>query len=155
MIRLQMEDVFPLSLEGLWELLHAHMDEGGLHEIHPRVLWGRLVREGGTVEYMGRTFPREKVVERAYRIGGRSVKTTWNYRIEPPDRYAYEVTLQNGSIIRFENRYAPAAEGTLVKTTVEISLKRIPSFVARWVVRRSLDRSDREDLAYARRQTGS
>ena len=155
MIRLQMEDVFPLSLEGLWELLHAHMDEGGLHEIHPSVLRGRLVREGGTVEYTGRTFPREKVVERAYRIGGRSVKTTWNYRIEPPDRYAYEVTLQNGSIIRFENRYARAAEGTLVKTTVEISLKWIPSFIARWVVRRSLDRSDREDLVYARRQTGS
>ena len=71
MIRLQMEDVFPLYLEGLWELLHAHMDEGRLPVIHPKVLRGRLVREGGTVEYMGRTFPREKVVERAYRIGGR------------------------------------------------------------------------------------
>src|SRR5207249_8899403 len=67
LIRQQMEDVFPLSLEGLWELLHAHMDEGRLPEIHPSVLRGRLVREGGTVEYMGRTFPREKVVERADR----------------------------------------------------------------------------------------
>ena len=155
MIRLQMEDVFPLSLEGLWELLHAHMDEGGLHEIHPSVLRGRLVREGGTVEYMGRTFPREKVVERAYRIGGRSVTTTWNYRIEPPDRYAYDVTFPNGSTIRFDNRYASAAGGTLVKTTAEFSLKRIPPFVARWVVRRSLDRSDREDLAYSKRQIRS
>ena len=155
MIRLQMEDVFPLSLEGLWELLHAHMDEGGLHEIHPSVLRGRLVREGGTVEYMGRTFPREKVVERAYRIGGRSVTTTWNYRIEPPDRYGYDVTFPNGSTIRFDNRYASAAGGTLVKTTAEISLKRIPPFVARWVVRCSLDRSDREDLAYSKRQIRS
>ena len=155
MIRLQMEDVFPLSLEGLWELLHAHMDEGGLHEIHPSVLRGRLVREGGTVEYMGRTFPREKVVERAYRIGGRSVTTTWNYRIEPPDRYGYDVTFPNGSTIRFDNRYASAAGGTLVKTTAEISLKRIPPFVACWVVRRSLDRSDREDLAYSKRQIRS
>jgi len=155
LIRLQMEDVFPLSLEGLWELLHAHMDEGRLREIHPSVLRGRLVREGGTVEYMGRTFPREKVVERAYRIGGRSVTTTWNYRIEPPDRYAYDVTFPNGSTIRFDNRYASAAGGTLVKTTAEISLKRIPPFVARWVVRRSLDRSDREDLAYSKRQIRS
>jgi len=155
LIRLQMEDVFPLYLEGLWELLHAHMDEGRLPEIHPSVLRGRLVREGGTVEYMGRTFPREKVVERAYRIGGRSVKTTWNYRIEPPDRYAYDVTFPNGSTIRFDNRYASAAGGTLVKTTAEFSLKRIPPFVARWVVRRSLDRSDREDLAYSKRQIRS
>ena len=87
-----MEDVFPLSIEGLWELLHAHLDEVRLPEIHPRVLWGRLVREEGTVEYLGLTFPREKVVERAYRIGGRSLTTTWDYRIEPPDRYAYDVT---------------------------------------------------------------
>src|SRR5213076_2659797 len=92
LIRLQMEDVFPLSIEGLWELLHAHLDEVRLPEIHPRVLWGRLVREEGTVEYLGLTFPREKVVERAYRIGGRSLTTTWDYRIEPPDRYAYDVT---------------------------------------------------------------
>jgi len=155
LIRLQMEDVFPLSIEGLWELLHAHLDEVRLPEIHPRVLSGRLVREEGTVEYLGLTFPREKVVERAYRIGGRSLTTTWDYRIEPPDRYAYDVTFPNGSTIRFDNRYTPAAGGTLVKTTAEISLKRMPSFAARWIVRRSLDRSDREDLAYARRQTWS
>ena len=128
LIRLQMEDVFPLSIEGLWELLHAHLDEVRLPEIHPRVLWGRLVREEGTVEYLGLTFPREKVVERAYRIGGRSLTTTWDYRIEPPDRYAYDVTFPNGSTIRFDNRYTPAAGGTLVKTTAEISLKRMPLF---------------------------
>src|SRR5437773_11673054 len=107
-----MEYVFPLSLVGLWELLHAHMDEGGLHEIHPSVLRGRLVREGGTVEYMGRTFPREKVVERAYRIGGRSVTTTWNYRIEPPDWYAYDVAFPNGSRMRCDISEAAAARGT-------------------------------------------
>src|SRR5437764_9068938 len=65
LIRLQMEDVFPLSIEGLWELLHAHLDEVRLAEIHPRVLWGRLVREGCTAESTARAFARGKVLERA------------------------------------------------------------------------------------------
>lgn len=101
---------------------------------------------------MGRAFPQEKVAERVYRIAGRSVNTTWTYRIEPPDRYAYDLAFPNGSTIRFENRYAPAGEGTRVRTTVDLALRRVPAFIARWIVRRSFDRSDREDLAYARQR---
>ena len=53
--------------------------------------------------------------------------------------------------MKFENRYSAAGEGTLVKTAAEISLKRVPSFVARSLVNRSLDQSDREDLDFAKR----
>jgi hypothetical protein len=53
--------------------------------------------------------------------------------------------------MRFENRYSAAQGGTLVRTAAEISLKRVPSFLALRIVRRSLERSDREDLAFAKR----
>ena len=145
------ESMFPLSLDGLWQLLHAHVDERRLGEIHPRFLGGRVIREGPGIEYQGRSFPREKVAERTIRVGGRSQKTTWIYRIEPPTRYDYEFTFPNGSVMKFENRYSAAGEETLVKTAAEISLKRVPSFVARSLVNRSLDQSDREDLDFAKR----
>jgi hypothetical protein len=53
--------------------------------------------------------------------------------------------------MRFENRYFSADGGTLVKTAAEISLKRVPSFLARRIVYRSLEQSDREDLDFAKR----
>jgi hypothetical protein len=53
--------------------------------------------------------------------------------------------------MRFEDRYSSAQGGTLVKTAAEISLKRVPSFLALRIVRRSLDRSDREDSEFAKR----
>jgi hypothetical protein len=148
---LNAKSVFPLSLDGLWELLHAHMDERRLSEIHPRFVHGRSIREGQAIEYHGRSFPREKVAERTIQIGGRPTSTMWNYRIEPPSRYDYDFTFPNGSVMRFENRYSSTDGGTLVKTAAEISLKRVPSFFALRIVRRSLDRSDREDLAFAKR----
>lgn len=148
---LNAEGVFPLSLDGLWELLHAHLDDRRLAEIHPRFVSGRTVRQGEAVEYHGRSFPREKVSERIVRIGGRPLRTTWNYRIEPPIRYDYDFTLPNGSVMRFENRYSSADGGTLVKTAAEITLKRVPSFLALRIVQRSLESSDREDLDFAKR----
>jgi hypothetical protein len=148
---LSMEGVLPLSLDGLWELIHAHLDERRLSEIHPRFVSGHSVREGQAIEYKGRSFPREKVAERIIRIGGRPSRTTWNYRIEPPTRYDYDFTFPNGSLMRFENRYFSADGGTLVKTAAEISLKRVPSFLARRIVYRSLEQSDREDLDFAKR----
>jgi hypothetical protein len=53
--------------------------------------------------------------------------------------------------MRLENRYASVQGGTLVKTAADISLKRVPSFVAVGIVRRSFDQTDREDLDFAKR----
>lgn len=152
---LEMEGIFPLPLDGLWELLHAHLDEVRLRMIHPWMVSGETIRESEPVEYRGRSFPRVKVAERVIRIGRRPTKSTWTYRIEPPEHYGYEMALRNGSTLRLDNRYASTEGGTLIKTRVEISLKGVPSFLARWLVKRSFTRSDREDLAYAERMNRS
>ena len=150
---LQMDGVFPLLVDATWELLHAHVDENRLREIHPWIMKGRSVREGESVEFQGHSFPRDKVAERIIRIGGRASRTTWTYRIEPPIRYAYEISFPNGSIIRLDNTYSAADGGTLVKTVAEVSLRRVPSFLSIWLVKRSLKESEAEDLAYAKRMS--
>lgn len=143
--------MFPLSPDALWRLLHAHLDDLRIHEIHPWILESRTVRDGDPLEFGGRSFPREKVVERVVKVAGRRSRTTWHYRIEPPQRYDYEAVFENGSRTLFENAYSAAAGGTLVRTTGEVSIRGVPSFLVMRIVRRSLDRSDEEDLAYARR----
>ena len=144
------EDVFPLSLDETWGLLHAHVDEDRLRKIHPRIISGHSIREGESIEFRGLSFPREKVAERVIRIGGRPTKSTWTYQIEPPDRYAYEVVFPNGSLLRVDNTYSSTMGATLVKTNGAVSLKNVPSFLAVWIVKRSFSQSDREDFAYAR-----
>src|SRR5256885_16594568 len=93
------EDVFPLSLDETWGLLHAHVDEDRLRKIHPRIISGHSIREGESIEFRGLSFPREKVAERGIRIGGRSTKSTLRYPIQPPDRYPYEAVFPDGSLL--------------------------------------------------------
>jgi len=145
------EGVLPLSLDETWDLLHAHVDEDRLRKIHPRIISGQSLRESEVVEFQGLTFPREKVAERVIRIGGRPTRSTWTYRIEPPIRYAYEVVFPNGSTLRVDNTYSSFEGATLVKTSGAVSLKRVPSFLAVWIVKRLFSRSDREDFGYAKR----
>ena len=149
------EDIFSLSLDDTWDLLHAHVDEARLRKIHPRIISGQSIREGESVEFHGHSFPREKVAERVIRIGGRPSKSRWSYRIEPPETYAYKVAFPNGSVLRVDNTYSPTKGGTLLKTNGEVSLKRVPSFLAVWIVKRSFNQSDREDLAYVKRMSQS
>ena len=148
---IQMEGVFPLPLNTVWRLLHAHLDDDRIREIHPWILRGRSIREGEPVEFQGLTFPQVKVAERVIRVGVRYATTAWTYRIEPPVRYRYEVAFPNGSLTRFDNTYSSAEGGTLVKTTGTFSIKRVPSFIALRIVKRSFERSDAEDLVYAKR----
>ncbi len=146
-----MDGAFPLALDAVWRLLHAHLDEVTLREIHPWILSGRVVREGDAVRHASLTFPREKIAEREVRILGRRSRTTWTYAIEPPSRFAYEIRFGNGSTSRFDNAYAAVPTGTFVKTVGEISIKRVPTFLGIWATRRLRDRADEEDLAYAKR----
>lgn len=152
MRRIRTEGVIPLSLKQVWRLLHAHLDEDRIREIHPWMLSGRTVREGDAVGFDDLRFPREKVSERLVKVAGRPTRTTWSYRIEPPVRYAYETVFANGSVTRFDNAYALAEGGTLVTTVGEVSIKRVPGSLATWFVNRSLKRADDEDLAYARKK---
>ena len=148
---MEMEGVFPLPLDALWKLLHAHLYDERIREIHPWMLSGRTIREGDSVEFNGLSYPREKVAERVVKIGSRPSRTTWRYRIDPPTRYAYDTEFENGSVTRFDNTYAPAEGGTMVKTLGEVTIKGVPSFLAMWFVNRSLNRTDDEDRAYAQK----
>lgn len=117
---LQAEGVFPLPLDALWRLLHAHLDHDRIREIHPWILSGRTIRDGEPVEFQGLSFPREKVVERVIRVGIRRSKTTWTYRIDPPTRYQYEIAHPNGSLTRFDNTYSPFPQArTVVRGVVD------------------------------------
>lgn len=147
---LEMEGVFPLPPDRVWNLLWHHMDEDRIRTIHPWILSSTRIREGDSVEYNGLTFPKEKASVRQAKLAGRPSTGTWNYRIEPPDRFGYEILLDNGSTARFDNTYAAAPGGTLVKTRAVISLKGVPDFLAAGAVRRALNRGEREDLAYAK-----
>ena len=147
----ELEAVFPLPLQAVWTLLHAHLDDNRLREIHPWILSGRTTYEEGATDFAGLSFPREKLAERVVKIRGRSSRTTWRYWIEPPHRYAYEAVFENGSVIRFDNTYTEVETGTLVLTSASVSIRGAPSFLARWLVNRSLNRTEDEDLAYARK----
>ena len=146
-----MDGIFPLPLDALWELLHAHLDENVLREIHRWILRGRSIREGEPMEFHGLTFPQVKIAERLIRVGVRPAMSVWTYRIEPPVRYRYEIAFPNGSLTRVDNTYSSTEGGTLVRTVGTFSIKRVPSFIALRIVKRSFERSDSEDLAYARR----
>ncbi len=144
-----MDGVFPLTLDAVWRLLHEHLDEATLREIHPWIRSGRVVRESQPVSFGGRMFSQYKVAEREIRIMGRRFRTTWTYAIEPPLRFTYEIRFENGSTSRFSNAYAAVPQGTFVKTVGEVSMKGVPTFLGIWATRRLLDRADEEDLAYA------
>ncbi len=148
---IEMDGVFPLTLDAVWRLLHAHLDEATLREIHPWILSGRVVRETERVPFGDLMFPRERAAEREIRSMGRRFRTTWTYAIEPPLRFGYEIRFENGSTSRFDNIYAAVPRGTFVKTVGEVSIKGIPTFLGIWATRRLLNRADEEDLAYARK----
>src|SRR5438046_9629780 len=107
------EDVFPLSLDETWGLLHAHVDEDRLRTIHPRIISGHFIREGESIEFRGLSFPREKVAERVIRIGGRRTKSTWTYHLEQHDGYAYNVVDMDGSSLRDTTRASPTMRDTI------------------------------------------
>ena len=150
-----MDGVFPLTLEAVWRLLHAHLDEATLREIHPWILSARVVRESERVPFGELMLPPEKVAEREIRLMARRFRTTWTYAIEPPLRFAYEVRFENGSTSRFRNAYAAVPRGTFVKTVGEVSMKGIPTSLGIWATRRLLNRADDEDLTYANRTDGA
>src|SRR6266542_3897340 len=143
---IEMDGVFPLTLDAVWRLLHEHLDEATLREIHPWIRSGRVVRESQPVPFGGQMFPQSKVAEREIRIMGRRFRTTWTYAIEPPLRFAYEIRFENGSTSRFSNAYAAVPQGTFVKTVGEVSMKGVPTFLGIWATRRLLNRADEEDL---------
>ena len=127
------------------------MDERTIRAIHPWILSGRIVRDEGQTSFEEISFPNVRVVDREIRVAGRSLRTTWTYRIHPPDEFNYEIRGVDGSLSTFENTYREVPGGVRVSTAADISLRRVPRFLAGWIIRRFLTRADREDLAYLAR----
>ena len=148
---IEMEGEIDLPLDVTWRLLHAHLDEATVREIHPWILQGDVESEGDRVEFNGLGLPRERTVNREMRIAGRRSRTMWHYRIEPPTRYEYTIRFENGSEASFENLYSPIPGGTHIETRGRITMKGIPTFLAMVAARRLMNRAEKEDLAYFQR----
>jgi len=146
-----MEGTFPASRVRVWRLLRAHTDESTLHEIHPWIRARKVLREEGPVMAEGLTFHTIRVVERDMDVAGRTRETTWTYRIRPLEEYSYRIAIADGSAIHVENSYADAGGDTRIASRITFSVGTIPDFLQRLIVRRVLNRADREDLVYFRK----
>lgn len=150
-VAVRTEVVLPVAMDKLWKLLWMHLDESKVREIHPWILSGQVAEEGEEVQFGGLAFKATRVVDREVKLAGGRSKSTWKYRIRPPDTYNYDIVFENGSTVAVENTYSEAPGGTLVRTTGEASIKGLPKFLQGWFVKRVLTRADREDFEYVRK----
>ncbi len=149
-----MKGIFPAPIDRVWWLLHQHRDE--VTSIHPDILSQKILSEEGTVAYQGITFSKRVTFEREWNLGGRPWRSTWQYTQSPPERFRVELLggdepFAIGS--HWESTYREVPLGTLITTDVDIVFRdlKVPRFLQGWAVKRSMSRSDREDLNYLRR----
>ncbi len=144
MVRVDMEGLFPASRDKFWKLMDLHLDEVAVRAIHPGIVSQKiLTRERG-----------EATFEREWRLSGRTWKATWKYELAPPEKYRFDILSSEGPVGKgsfLENKYAEAPGGTLVSTHGEMILQGVPRFMQGIVVKRTLNRIDREDLNYLRK----
>jgi len=155
LIDIRTKGVFPLGLAPLWKLLGLHMDEATLRAIHPWITSGTVSEDTGSVVYGGVSFPEARIVDRTMRIAGRSMTARWQYRVHPPEEYAYSIHGVDGSLVTINNAYEAGPDGTIISTTVHGQLRRVPGFLGNAIIGRLLSRSDQEDLAYFSRLSQS
>ena len=148
MIDINTEGVFPLGLAPLWKLLGFHMDEATLRVIHPWITSGTVSEDTGAVVYGGVSFPETRIADRTMRIAGRTMTARWEYRLRPPQKYAYSIRGVDGSLVTIDNAYEEGPDGTIVATTVQGQLRRVPGFLGNAIIRRLLSRADQEDLEF-------
>lgn len=154
MVKVHVKGIFPAPIDRVWRLLHKHRDE--VTAIHPDILSQWIVSEEGEVAYQEMTFSRRITFDREWRIGGRHWKSTWQYTQSPPERFRVELLggdkpFNVGSY--WESTYSEVSRGTVISTEADIVFQdlKVPRWVQGWAVRRSMARSDKEDLDYLRR----
>jgi hypothetical protein len=139
-----MESLFPAPREQLWRVLKLHAEDDQVGKIHPSFLYQhQLSREGN-----------RWILERKIRLLGKNYTFTMAVDMAPPDLYRWEIVTSDGLLgsgSYVENRYTEAGEGTKVNTTVQMTLKGVPSFLQSWMIKRNLTRADDEDLEYLRK----
>jgi hypothetical protein len=142
MVRLVEEGLFPYPRPTLWKFLDLHTRDDLIHEIHPGVLEQRTLRHKGE----------EFLFARTLNARGKYRAVKWRITSKAPDWLRWEITeapegpMTPGSYVM--NRYSEAPGGTHVATEIEITVRGVPGFLQRRVVRRVLDDIDAEDLAY-------
>jgi hypothetical protein len=144
MARFTIESVFPAPREQLWSVLKLHTEDDQIGKIHPSILsQHQLSREGN-----------RWVSERKIRLLGKNYMTTMAVEMTPPEVYRWEIVASDGLLgpgSYIENRYAEAANGTKVHSTVQMTLKGIPGFLQSWMINRNLSQADDEDLKYLKK----
>ena len=141
-VRVSEESVFPASRAELWRVLESNLDDSVVGKIHPFVISSRQSAD----DENGR------VHERVWRKYGRAFSVTTRYDLVPMERFRWEVTASTGGLAPgsyIENRYSDAGKDkTKITTRGELTLVGVSGFLQGWIVRRSLNQSDNEDLRY-------
>ncbi len=143
MAKIKFLAVFPASRDKLWRIFELHLNDT-IKAIHPNVLSQRIVSEHNS----------EIVFERIIRSVGRTQRSEWKYKLEPPDKLRWEIIAGEGPFAKgsyIENTYKDIPEGTQITTDGEIILKGVPRFLQRWVLAWIFGRIDNEDLTYLRK----
>lgn len=144
MVRFTIESMFPAPREDLWRVLKLHAEDDQIGKIHPNFLSQRQVSREGN----------RWVLERKIRLLGKNYTFTMAVDMAPPDLYRWEIVASDGLLgpgSYVENRYTEAGEATNVNTTVQMTLKGVPSFLQSWMIKRNLSQADDEDLEYLRK----
>ncbi|MFQ5998748.1 MAG: hypothetical protein ACE5KO_05530 [Candidatus Bathyarchaeia archaeon] len=153
MARFEMKGVFPASRDDLWKLLwmHWYRDDVTLSEIHPEIISRKIVSQGVDIVYKGLTYNASTVDEREIKLRGKISSSSWKIDSSPPDKVRLEVVESSGPVVKgsyFENLYSEVPGGTQVSTKVDIVLHGVPGLFQGWVIRRALNRADKQDLHY-------
>ncbi len=151
MVRVEVEGVIPVSRDALWKVLARHLDDGTISKIHPSIQSQKTISQEGTRSYQGLSLTEITTVEREVITAGRRWKCTWRMRVSPPNEYRFEVLASSGVLAAgsyISNSYSDSSRGTRIVTVGEMHPLGIPRFLQGWLVRRNLNRADKEDIEY-------
>jgi hypothetical protein len=153
MVQVEMKGIFPAPRDKLWKLLRMHPYTGT--EIHPMIISQKILSEEGDIVYKDLTYKAATILEQeAKGFRGKTWRFTAKAVCSPPEKWRAEVLASDGLIAKgsyWENTYTELPEGTLISTKGEITLKGVPRFLQRWIIRRFLNTLDKEDLDYLRK----
>ncbi len=143
MAKVKFVEVFPAPRDKLWEIFELHLNDT-IKVIHPNILSQKIVSERNG----------EIIFERTIRSIGRTQKSEWKYKVEPPDKLRWDIIAGEGPFSKgsyIENTYSDVPEGTQITTDGDVTLQGVPGFLQGWILERVFGRIDNEDLSYLKK----
>ena len=156
MVKVELEGQVPISRGKLWKVLARHLDDEAISKIHPSIQSQLTIEQEGTRSYQDLTLSETTTVERNMLTMGRRWKCTWRIKVSPPETYRFEVLASSGVLApgsHIRNTYSDSPEGTRIVTDGEMRPLGIPRFLQGWLVRRRLNRADKEDIEYLKKMS--